>query len=522
MTGLSERRIYGATLLLAVTALIAACNGGGGAMVDAGPGTPDGQALADRIVLTSGNGQNGPAGSPVAAAFVVTVEDANHNPVAGVTVEFVVTAGGGSVSVPSVATDALGQAQTTLTLGSTAGTNTVEATAPGLLAGSPVVFTAVGVSFVASFEAKVNFGAGAFPFSVAIGDLNGDGKLDLAVVNSGSNSVSVLLNTTAMGATPPSFAATVDFTTGLTPLSVATGDLNGDGKLDLAVANLNSDTVSVFLNTTAVGAASPSFSAKVDFPMFAAVSPFSVAIGDLNGDGKLDLAVSLFDDSTIAVLVNMTAAGGTTPSFSTALYFSAGGLNPRSVAIDDLNGDGKLDLAVVCRNTGVNVLLNTAAVGATSPSFSTSPFTFATGLSPLSVAIGDLNGGGKPDLAVANSNSSTVSVLLNTTTAGGTALSFEPKVDFTTGSSPQSVAMGDFNGDGKLDLAVSNRGSASVSVLLNTTAAGASPPSFVAKVDFPTGTGPVSVAIGDVNGDGKLDLAVANYNDNTVSVLLGL
>ena len=120
------------------------------------------------------------------------------------------------------------------------------------------------------------------------GDLNGDGKSDLVVVNLLAT-VSILFNTTASGAATPSFAARQDFAVGDGPRSVSIGDLNLDGKLDLAVVNLNSNNVAVLLNTTDPGAATPSFSAVHAFPT--GIRPISVAAGDLNGDGKLDLAV---------------------------------------------------------------------------------------------------------------------------------------------------------------------------------------------------------------------------------------
>jgi hypothetical protein len=281
-----------------------------------------------------------------------------------------------------------------------------------------------------SFAAHQDFGTGAEPRSVAVGDVNGDGKLDLALANNSGHTVSVLLNTTAPGAATPSFAAKQDFATGVNPRSVKMGDLNGDGKLDLVVGNFTDDSVSVLLNTTAPGAATPSFAAHQDF--VTGVGPYSVTVGDLNGDGKLDLVVANSFDNTVSVLLNTTAAGAVTFSFAT-----------------------KQD--------------------------------FTTGTAPFSVTVGDVNGDGQLDLVVANANSATVSVLLNTTAPGAATPSFAAHQDFGTGASPRSVTVGDLNGDGKLDLVVANNGSVTVSVLLNTTAPGAATPSFATKQDFATG-----------------------------------
>jgi hypothetical protein len=177
------------------------------------------------------------------------------------------------------------------------------------------------------------------------------------------------------------------------------------------------------------------------------------------------------------------------------------------VAIGDVSGDGKPDLAVAnfFANT-VSVLLGT---GAGRLGLKTD---FTTGDNPISVAIGDVNGDGRPDLAVANATSNTVSVLL-----GDGAGGFHGRTDFSTGVNPQEVVIGDVNGDGRPDLAMANIGSNTVSVLLGNGAGG-----FGAKTDFATGTNPVSVAIGDMNGDGRPDLAVTNSSSNAVSVLLAL
>jgi len=183
------------------------------------------------------------------------------------------------------------------------------------------------------------------------------------------------------------------------------------------------------------------------------------------------------------------------------------GSSPAAIAIGDLNAGGSPDLAVAnLSSSSVSVLLGggDGTFGAKTD--------FATGGSAQSVAIADLNADGKPDLATANHSTDTASVLLGN--GDGT---FGAKADFGTGPGPYSVAIGELNGDGKPDLAVANASSNTVSVLLGT-----GDGTFGAKTDFETGASPQSVAIGDLNADGKLDLAVANRNPGTVSVLLNL
>jgi len=298
-----------------------------------------------------------------------------------------------------------------------------------------------------TFSAATFFPTGSTSFSVAAGDLNADGKQDLAVANFTANNVSVLLGDgTGLFGTATNLAVAAP---GLHPYptSVAIGDLNGDGKLDLAVSNRGTDDVSILL-----GLGNGSFGAASSFA--ARTGPNGVAIGDYNGDGRPDLAVTNGGTHDVSILLGL--GGG---AFGPPTNFAVGN-TPGSVATGDLNGDGRLDLAVAnyWAHT-VSVLLGDGA-GAfgSAVNYPVHPF------NPNSVKIADLNADGKPDLAVAVTGGlSVVSILLG---SGGGA--FSPAVDFTTDrfSGPASVVIADFNGDHKLDLATSNLFSSSVSPLL--------------------------------------------------------
>jgi len=293
------------------------------------------------------------------------------------------------------------------------------------------------------------------------------------------------------------------YLTGLAPNSVAAADLNDDGRPDLAVANSQggaSDgyfTVSVLLNK-----GDGNFAPQVVYST--GLGPVAVVAQDLNGDGKPDLAVAdggvgLGTGNRVSVLLNK--GDGT---FAPRVDYPTG-QTPSSVAAQDLNGDGLPDLAVANSVDGtVSVLLNEG-----DGTFA-AHVDYPAGQGPSSVAALDLNRDGKPDLIVANATDHTVSVLLGV--GDGT---FLPKVDYLVGHGPASVAAEDLNGDGEPDLAVANAIDNTVSVLL-----GQGDGTFLPRVDFRVGRGPSSVVAADLNDDGKPDLAVANEYDDTVSVLL--
>ncbi|HMS35417.1 MAG TPA: FG-GAP-like repeat-containing protein [Ignavibacteria bacterium] len=363
------------------------------------------------------------------------------------------------------------------------------------------------------FATGISFSAGTTAYSLCIGDLDKDGKTDMVVGNNGSNTVSVLRNitTTSSGI---SFAAKVEFGTGTSPRSISIGDIDGDGKPDLVVTNSGNNTVSVFRNTSTPGIINAgSFAAKIDFATGS--SPWSVSVNDINADGKPDLAIANNLSGTISVLLNTSTSG--VISFLSKVDFGTGS-SPYSVSIGDLDGDGKPDMAVANNgNNTASVFQNTSTTGGLSFA---SRVDFSAGSGPISISIGDIDGDAKPDLALANISGSSTSVFRNTSTPGIiNAGSFAARVDFAAGGAPQIVSIGDINGDGKQDLAVANFSSNLVSVLRNTSVPGTI--SFSAKVDL-SSSQPSSVKIGDLDGDGKSEIAAPNYNVNSVSIFRNL
>jgi len=301
-----------------------------------------------------------------------------------------------------------------------------------------------------TFRPRRDFSVGRQPSALAAGDFNGDGILDLAVVNSFDNTVSILLS---MG--HGKFLPHVDYATGDTPQRIVVGDFDGDGKLDLAVTNLNDNTVSILR-----GKGDGTFHKRQNFAT--GPGPLGLVAADFNNDGKLDLAVT--DSNTPATpqgkgLVSVLLGDGH-GGFRPHVDSVTGSLNPVEIAAGDFNRDGKLDLAVTSGLGELGIMITLRGDG--DGGFQLLPSTHLVGILAGPILSGDLNGDGILDLATASPGSNLVVVFKGK--GDGT---FRTQSAYGTGIGPFGMALGDFNGDGELDLAAVSVGSASASVFLS-------------------------------------------------------
>jgi probable HAF family extracellular repeat protein len=290
---------------------------------------------------------------------------------------------------------------------------------------------------------------------------------------------------------------------GTKPSSVASGDFNHDGNADLAVVNQD-NTVCVRLGD-GKGAFGPEHIYSVGQGSFL----IAIATGDFNRDGNLDLAITVSRAGLGGGTVGLLFGNGD-GTFRSPVYVQTG-ISPLSIAVADLNGDGNDDLFV--GGNGSSAVLLGSGDGTFRP-----PVNITTGIGDTAswVAIGDMNNDGHPDLVAANYFDSTVGVLLGN--GDGT---FQPVVDYPVGwggccSYPDSVALGDFNHDGKLDLAVGDFGDNGINILL-----GNGDGTFQPAVVYFGGMGVGSLQAADLNGDGNLDLVAVNFNGDGVTINLG-
>ena len=429
-----------------------------------------------------------------AGSYTITVT-IGHDQAAAVTVT-------DTASVADPAVSPAGSLSQSLVYGQSTGTQTVATfTDPGG-ASAPADYQAtinwgdntssagvVGYDTAAPFTYASNLPTGQGPSAALAADLDGNGTLDLVVANATDNSVQVFL-----GNGDGTFNGPFTYSLGATsPTALAVADL-GNGHLDIVTANANNNTVSVLLGNGDGTFQSPA-------TLTAGATPSAIALSDL-GNGHVDIVTANRGSDDVSVFI-----GNGDGTFQAAVNYAAG-TNPDGVAIGDVNGDGKSDVVVadagsnsvsILRGNGDGTLLAPQAV--------------AVGSLPSAVALAHLTGSGRLDIVTANSGSDNVSVLLGN--GDGT---FQAAVSYAVGSAPVALLVTDANGDGKQDVITANNGDNDVSVLT-----GNGDGTFGTATNYALGSGataPVSIAAGDLDGAGVPDLVTANSLSDNLTLLL--
>jgi len=372
------------------------------------------------------------------------------------------------------------------------------------------ILAALCVPFIASCNAprssEPHFAVGRAPGIVLIEDLNKDGRLDLVVANEKGGDVSVLLHD-GKGSFSPSPGS--PFPAGPNPNDLASGDFNGDGLVDLAIANHETQHITVLL-----GDGRGSLAPAPRSPATVVVRPHvhGVATGDFNGDGSLDLVTDSWSEDRLVVLFGDGTGRFASPGTSVAV-----GRHPyQRVRVADLNGDGRADIVSPnLEGDNVTILLGDGKGKFHQPARSP----FPCGDSPFNVAIGDVNADGKPDLAIVNSPSSTsdrsgqdgLTILIGDGLGAFTKMAGSP---FVTGRFPNIPAIGDLNGDGVADVAVSNPDGDKISIFTLRRESLVASSAVVSVPGRPKG-----LAIRDLDGDGKAEIVTTNNASDRVTVI---
>ena len=352
-----------------------------------------------------------------------------------------------------------------------------------------------------SFASLIAFSTGASrPVSIAVGDFNHDHWMDIVVTNNGTNSIGVLF-----GSGNGSFGNLTTYATGYDsfPNFVVTADFNSDHYLDIVVANYGTDNVGVFM-----GYGNGSFATQITYSTNLRSIPLSIAVNDFNNDGYLDIAVANSGTNTVGIFLGY----GNGRFRSQTTYSTSPGSRPSSIIIGDFNQDNQLDIAVSNYETS-NISIS---IGYGNGSFAT-PTMHSTGIasSPFGMTVGDFDNDNKSDIAVANFATNNIFLLI-----GYTMMHSQSPSAYSTelGSLPYQIAIGDFDNDTKLDLAVVNYGTANVGIFL-----GCGNGSFQEQITYSTGdaSNPYALSVNDLDEDYRLDIITANSNTQSLGILYG-
>lgn len=455
---------------------------------------------SDAQVITSFNPVFGPVGS------TVTITGSGFNPTAANNIVFFGATRANVISASS--------ASLTVTVPSGASFLYITVTnlSTNLTAYSETPFNVTtSCSSTSSFAPAVSVQGGSH--NVETSDIDGDSKPDLVIPDYFNNTFTVTRNTSTPGSI--SFAAKVAFpwAGGGQPNEISIGDLDGDGKPDVALGGNGGGTfISVYRNTSTPG--SISFASRVDVPASSGQGNGNKII-DIDKDGKPDIISVHWSGNCIWVLRN-TSTGPGIISFAPGVSFATTS-QPHKIDVGDLDGDLKPDVVITAfTSNAMSVFRNTSTPGTIS--FATRQ-DYAPGTVPYFVHIGDLDSDGKADIAVVNRDVATLAIYRNISTVGSIVLAARQTFATPAGTMTHyGVAFGDLDGDGKPDIATGNYTLNITSVFRNTSVPGTI--SFAARTDLASGVS-YDVTIDDFDGDSRPDLAVTN-SGTTVSVLMNI
>lgn len=349
-----------------------------------------------------------------------------------------------------------------------------------------------------TFGPRVDFASGPGLQYVIAGDFDQDGKPDLAVSENGG--VSVYPNTSSGTIDAGSLGAPFSIATGPNVEQLAAGDLDGDGRLDIVVSNQGSNNFTALRNTSPIGGPL-SFTASGSFS--ADNSPRGIGIADFNGDGRPDVAVANQGADRISVHGNTGAPGSI--AFASPVFLNSGG-QPFGLEVSDMDGDGLTDIVVAnFTSSTFSVFRNTGGL-----SFSRSDFSAQSGASGLRLA--DLDNDGDRDVVIPGYFSHVSTVAINSSVPGSLAFANLPDLNSPGGSNPIQAVVGDMDGDGLVDIAVTHDSAPVLAVYKNNGSG------FNSRVEFTTGLGPRGVTAVDVNADGRSDLVVTTQSSLTIEL----
>ncbi len=303
------------------------------------------------------------------------------------------------------------------------------------------------------------------------------------------------------------------FATASNPMYMAEGDLDNDGKVDLVTSNLTANSISIFRNTSSKGTIGlASFAAKTDIGCTNQAN--HIAINDIDGDGKLDLIVGIKYTNVISIFRNTSSSGSI--SFATAVNFSSGN-EPYFIAINDFNGDGKSDIVTSNKSSNdISIFENTSSSGNINMNTS---FTLAAAGVPHGIIAEDLDGDGKSDICVNSYNNVNIIIyrnIYNNGSLSSSSFSSATTVSTGTGNNPVGLAAKDLDGDNKIELICTYQSSGILGIFRNTSSSGSI--SFASASTYTSGTTARSAYVNDMNGDGKPDIVCANIGSNDLAV----